>query len=147
MTSPLAQGRTPEHPGAKTPFRLAPKRMDPAVHHHDLQGVLVQLVFRHSPHRAATIGGIRLLGSKDGKILPQPPAPNIGPAGDTRPLFNMGPREEPDPNNSDLYQSPTGLSLGYCEDFRGQEQQQGTRAGRGKPLCQATGTGLIMKVT
>ena len=37
--------------------------------------------------------------------------------------------------------------MGYCEDLRGQEQQQGTRAGRGKPLCQAAGPGPIMEVT
>ena len=87
---PPGPRKTPKHPGAKTPLRLATKRMDPAVHHHDLQGVLVQLVFRHSPHRAATIGGIRLLGPRDGNILPQTSAPNIGRAGDTRPLFNTG---------------------------------------------------------
>ena len=56
-------------------------------------------------------------------------------------------QEELDPNDGDLYRSPTRFSLGHCEDAKGQEQQQETRAGGGKPLYLAAGPGPIMEVT
>ena len=79
------------HSDSDTPLRPAPKRMGPAVHHQDLQGVPVQLVLGRSPYRAAMIGGTHPPGSEGGNVLTQFPALDEGPAGDIGLLFNADP--------------------------------------------------------
>ena len=78
------------HSDSDTPLRPALTCVGPDVHHQDPQGVSVQLVFRRSPHPAATIEDIRPIGSEEGNILPQSPVLDVGPDGDDEPLYNTG---------------------------------------------------------
>ena len=46
-----------------------------------------------------------------------------------------------------LLQTPAKLFSSYCQNLRGQEQQEDPRAGKGRPLCQAAGPGANVEVT
>ena len=74
----------------------------------------MHLVLGGAPHRATAVGGIRLLGSRGGNILPHPPALVVGPAGDTELFHNTDPREELDLSNDGLYQNPAGPFSDFC---------------------------------
>ena len=93
----------------------------------------MQLVLRHSPYRAATIGSTHPPGSEGGNILTQLPALNEGPARDIGLLFNADPREELHSNDDGLHQTPAVPFWSYCQTLRGQEHQPPQ-----EPLEQAT---------
>ena len=94
---------------------------------------------RHIPCYTAMPRSIGHRGSRNDNRLTHPTALVTGPAGDTRPLPDMDPREEFDLNNDGLYRDPAKLFSGYCQGSRVQEQQKETRAGKGKPPCQMAG--------
>ena len=69
-----------------------------------------------------TLGAANNPEPGDGNNLTLLPALHIGPAGTTRILLNVDPREELNANNDGLRSTPAERPSGYCHNPQGQEQ-------------------------